>query len=287
MDDIGFGEDDDQTKDNKGDDKEKKKSAADEKDTKGNLDATEKSGTTPAVNGKQAVNLAAVVLEDVQEEGEQLQMDEKTASLDSQWATVPGSPMPSPSVGDQGTDDAVPSTPEVAKLAAVPEATMGSSVSYRSKRRAGSTAGDSLERASKLKASRNLGGELLAGNNVHCPTLCFSVNHIVDRLKPLGFLVDNQDTSINKFVDFIANLQLKKPEVESKQDMLAWALEKEEKQRIEEEELDNFILSTLCNDILEDVIDTNSEHIIMSRTDRSAVTERSHGKKLNKTSVPK
>lgn len=42
--------------------------------------------------------------------------------------------------------------------------------------------------------------------------------------------------------------------------------------------LENFILSSMCNDILDEVMDKNSEHIVVSRTDMSVVTKGSRGK---------
>jgi hypothetical protein len=73
--------------------------------------------------------------------------------------------------------------------------------------------------------------------------------------------------------------------LENKQDAISRALEKEERERLEEKELDNFILSTMCNDILDEVMDMNSEHIVMSRTDMSMVTKSPMGRKPSNSSV--
>lgn len=54
-------------------------------------------------------------------------------------------------------------TPDAKELAAVPVASIGSVVSYRSKMRARSSVGDSLERPSKLKATRNLDSDFERG----------------------------------------------------------------------------------------------------------------------------
>jgi hypothetical protein len=43
----------------------------------------------------------------------------------------------------------------------------------------------------------------------------------------------------------------------------------------------------MCDDILEEVLDTSSEHIVMSRTDLSSSTKRSSQKKSKKSSVSK
>jgi hypothetical protein len=77
-------------------------------------------------------------------------------------------------------------TPEVAVCAAIPAMYTGSSVSYRSKRRAATSARNSLERASRLKASRNLGSDFMEGNE--SLVLCsLSVQQVVDKLRPFGF----------------------------------------------------------------------------------------------------
>src|ERR1041384_2099708 len=73
-------------------------------------------------------------------------------------------------------------TPEVSELADVPEATIGSSVSHRSKRRAASSAGDSIERASKLKAARNLDTAFTKGTQQLSPLLLLSEDSIISNL---------------------------------------------------------------------------------------------------------
>lgn len=59
-------------------------------------------------------------------------------------------------------------------------------MSYRNKRRAASSAGDSLERASKLKAFHNLDTDFMKGNEQHI-LFCFLIQQVVDKLCPLGF----------------------------------------------------------------------------------------------------
>ena len=76
-----------------------------------------------------------------------------------------------------------------------------------------------------------------------------------------------------------------KPELSEKQDVLAWALEKEENEMKVEEELDKFILSNLCSDILEEVMDTSSEHIVMARTALSSKQKNSIGRKPKPANV--
>lgn len=63
------------------------------------------------------------------------------------------------------------------------------------------------------------------------------------------------------------------------------ALEREEKERLEDQELDNFILGSLRNDMLEGVMDFTSEHIIMSHTSRPEVTKSSKKKSRNRNKI--
>jgi hypothetical protein len=76
-----------------------------------------------------------------------------------------------------------------------------------------------------------------------------------------------------KFANFLVKSQQREVLLDFKQDAFSRALEKEERERLEEVKLDNFILSTMCNDILDEMMDMNSEHIVMSRTNKSVVTK--------------
>ncbi|PWZ30345.1 hypothetical protein Zm00014a_036139 [Zea mays] len=162
-------------------------------------------------------------------------------------------------------------TLEVAVCAAVPAVYTGSSLSYRSKRRAATSAGDSLERASRLKASRNLDSDFMEGNE--SLVLCsMSVQQVVDKLRPLGFFGNNSEEFVHKFANFLVKLEQSK-KLDFKQQARSRALDKEERERADEAELDNFILGVLFEDNTDEVMDMESEHIAMSRTDMSKVTK--------------
>ena len=120
-------------------------------------------------------------------------------------------------------------TPEVAVCAAVPAVYTGSSVSYRSKRRAATSAGDSLERVSRLKASRNLDSDFMEGNE--SLVLCsLSVQQVVDKLRPLGFFGNNSEESVHKFANFLVKLEQSK-KLDFNQQARSRALDKEERER--------------------------------------------------------
>jgi hypothetical protein len=124
-------------------------------------------------------------------------------------------------VGDLVTENEAPLTLSVEALATVSEATARSAVSYRSKRRAKCTSGDSLERASKLKATRNLDSDFNQGTSDHISSLCVSAEFILNRLQPLGFSFPSNDSVVHNLVELWANSKFSKPEVHVNQDALS------------------------------------------------------------------
>jgi hypothetical protein len=98
---------------------------------------------------------------------------------------VPGSGAPDLSFGDGVVVSKISSllTPEGLALAVVLEAVVGSSVMKRSKRRAASSACDSIVRASKLKAARNLDTAFSEGM-VHSSSVTkFDHNEVLSNLQ--------------------------------------------------------------------------------------------------------
>ncbi|XP_035823077.1 uncharacterized protein [Zea mays] len=174
-------------------------------------------------------------------------------------------------------------TPDVVAMAAVPEATMGLTESGRSKRRNRSGNGDSMQRASKLKVARNLDAVLSTGNSIRSLPYVLIPDEVVQRLTSLGFVCGNNDKSWDKFLELLTNKL--SGESGSFVDAKSVALEREEKERLEDQELDNFILGSLRNDMLEGVMDFTSEHIIMSHTSRPEVTKSSKKKSRNRNKI--
>jgi hypothetical protein len=116
------------------------------------------------------------------------------------WAIVPGSPSAKGSgvvlsLGEDGV-----TTPEVMKLATVPEADVRVSVPHRSKRRATNSVGDSIERASRLKAARNLDKPFAKGAVNLGFFVCFSYYDVLTKLQSLGFNFANNTSDVQKLV---------------------------------------------------------------------------------------
>jgi hypothetical protein len=103
-------------------------------------------------------------------------------------------------------------------------------------------------------------------------TKSLSVQQVVDKLRPLGFFGNNTEESVHKFANFLVKLEQSK-KLDFNQQARSRALDKEERERADEAELDNFILGVLFEDRTDEVMDMESEHIAMSRTDMSEVTK--------------
>ena len=77
---------------------------------------------------------------------------------------------------------------------------------------------------------------------------------------------------MHTFANFLVKLEQSK-KLDFKQQARSRALDKEERERADEAELDNFILGVLFEDNTDEVMDMESGHIVMSRTDMSEVTK--------------
>lgn len=89
------------------------------------------------------------------------------------WAKVPASPSAQGSAFVLNLGKARSMTPKVTNLAAVPKVKFGVSVTHWSKRRATPSAGDSIEKATKLKAARNLDKSFAEGTDNLGPHFVF------------------------------------------------------------------------------------------------------------------
>jgi hypothetical protein len=148
---------------------------------------------------------------------------------------------------------------KVLALAAVSEANNSAKL-LRSKRRAATSMKDSVARATKLKAARNLDSAFAEG------TLFFpSHASIVENLASLGFGFNNDSSSVLKFIDFLSTT-VKPSSKADKQNLVEKAIDFEESEMYGEQELEKVILKNICNDILDEFMDTNSELQMLVRT---------------------
>jgi hypothetical protein len=85
-------------------------------------------------------------------------------------------------------------------------------------------------------------------------------------------------------VDFLSNSVNSCALVPSDTNVIDRAIAKEEKEFYEEKELQKLMLSSQCSDILEEVMDTTSEHFIRARTVVSHKKKRKRRKKSRSVS---
>lgn len=188
------------------------------------------------------------------------------------------------SLGTVSREMAVVLTPKASMLVAVPESLLGNAVSKRSKRRANLSTGDSIERATKLKAARNLDKSFTEGTQHVAPSCFLPSEKILSNLRHIGFKFSDCSSDLQKFVDFLSNSVNSCALVPSDTNVIDRAIAKEEKEFYEEKELEKFMLSSLCSDILEEVMDTTSEQFIRARTAVSHKKKRKGRKKSRSVS---
>jgi hypothetical protein len=175
-------------------------------------------------------------------------------------------------------------TPKASMLAAVPESLLGNAVSKRSKRRANLSTGDSIEQTTKLKAARNLDKSFTEDTQHVAPSCFLPSEKILSNLRDIGFKFSDCSSDLQKFVDFLSNSVNSCALVSSDTNVIDRAIAKEEKEFYEEKELEKLMLSSLCSDILEEVMDTTSEQFIRARTAVSHKKKRKGRKKSHSVS---
>jgi hypothetical protein len=146
------------------------------------------------------------------------------------------------------------------ELAAIPEA---DTPSRKSKRRAKSVDKHSLERAERMKASRNL--DLDSGNGTNSkPNLSFihySKEHVIDNLSGVGISLGNNVEQLSSAVERIKEVELGRIIEATKNDMTSDVFDKEEKEELEREEVDRLILNSLCCEIMDEVMDLGNAYL--------------------------
>jgi hypothetical protein len=183
---------------------------------------------------------------------------------DTSWALVPGSPNVSTLSADLNMADVGILSPEVLALAVVSEANNSAKL-FRSKRRAATSMNDFVARATKLKVAHNLDSLFAEGTNCDSPLFFPSHASIVENLVFLGFGFNNDSSSVLKFIIFLSTT-VKPSSKADKQNLVEKAIDFEESGMYGEQELEKVILKNICNDILDEFMDTNSELQMLVRT---------------------
>jgi len=150
--------------------------------------------------------------------------------------------------GVETEDDTAMSKAE--KLAAIPEASSAHNTPRRGKRRAETVDEHSQDRAEKLKALHNEGNK-----DVLLSYLNTAHNSIISNLSSIGFSLGNDKLSVHDAVISLRVDETIKVDDVLREDVKDRALEREEKEMAQEEELDRLILNHICSDIMDEVLD--------------------------------
>jgi hypothetical protein len=143
-----------------------------------------------------------------------------------------------------------------AELAAIPKrATPGE----RSNRRAEMVHESSLERDERMKAARNLD---FKGKKDHSQAsfLLLSNDMVLNNLGAVGIYLGQDQSSIDSSISKIKQLELERVQCDPKVDKLESLFDLEEKEEIENEEVDKLILNSLCSEIMDEVMELASAH---------------------------
>ena len=173
-----------------------------------------------------------------------------------------------------------------AELAAIPE--VDGAELRPSKHLANNSDEEVLNQASTLKAGKNTDFQSAKGNICnHSSFSSFSDEYIETSFSSIGIKIGSDDTSIRNSISNLKKVEEDKMHESHSIDWKLDILDKEEKIMAEDEEIDSFILNHLCVEIMDEVMDANSDLndliVPLSKTKHP----KSKGKKVKGTSVSK
>jgi hypothetical protein len=155
----------------------------------------------------------------------------------------------------------------------------------RSKRRAES----SMEQAERIKAARNLDFD---GNTNHSQpsSLLFSDANVLNNLGVVGILLGNDKFAISSSLLCLINSEMDRISCQPNMNKVDCIFDLEEKEELENEEVDKLILNSLCSEIMDEVMnlgsafpkDCNTTPIFKSS---STTTKRASKKKKSKKKI--
>jgi hypothetical protein len=167
-------------------------------------------------------------------------------------------------VNSQGVEafDAEMKLPEEEAHRALADIPKANTRSRKSKRRADTTAELSMERAERLKAARNLDFTQENGNKntSHASFLQFPNEIVVDNLNAVGISLGNSKELVSSSVACVKEVELKRFETTLIEDRINSVFDREEKEEMENEEVDKLILSSLCSEIMDEVMDLGNAY---------------------------
>ena len=99
-----------------------------------------------------------------------------------------------------------------------------------------------------------------------CSSLRFLFDNVVANLQPLGFKFTNDSCDVQNFIESMVQSGGYSSLSKNEQEVADREIAKEENEFYERDELNKLFLSNLCSEVLEEVLDTKSEHNHMART---------------------
>jgi hypothetical protein len=158
------------------------------------------------------------------------------------------------------------------------------SPSRKSKMRAQSSDEHSLDRAARIKAVHNLDFSKEKGNNPKslASFIHFSDEKVVGNLSALGVSLGSSDNIVSSSVSHIKDIELGRLEGVANSDIISDIFDKEEKEEMENEEVDKLILNSSCCDIMDEVMDLDNAYPKDCKTTPKHKPS-SSSKKVNKT----
>jgi hypothetical protein len=129
----------------------------------------------------------------------------------------------------------------------------------RSKWRAESVDESMLERAEQMKAARNLD---FKGNHdqMQPSLLLLSNDEVVNNLGAVGISLGHDEASIDSSLSLFRQVELGRAMCQPKTNKVEEIFHEEEKEELENEEVDKLILNSLCSEIMDEVIDLGSAY---------------------------
>jgi hypothetical protein len=160
----------------------------------------------------------------------------------------------------RGDEPASPEAEQLRELATIPEV---ESPSRKSKRRVQSSDEHSLDRAVRIKATRNLDFSKEKGNIPKSPasSIHYSDEQVVHNMSSLGVSLGSNDNIVSSLVSHIKEIELGRLEVVENRDKISDIFDREEKEKMENEEVDKLILNSLCCEIMNEVMDLGNAYL--------------------------
>jgi hypothetical protein len=141
----------------------------------------------------------------------------------------------------------------------IPEA---STPSRKRKRRAQLADEHSLDRAEQMKSVRNLDFAFEKCNNSDTQTsfVQFFNSIVIENLQSIGISLGGSDDQIYSTVERMQEVELERTAMASSKNLISEVFDKDEKEELDNEEIDKLILNSWCGEIMDEVMDMGNAY---------------------------